>query len=85
MNVGSIRGSRNQLQVAARNAAIFGLATTCPPDSVASKELRGDHHERIAPTGHTDSFSHLGLEPFYCQPGIEGAHEKGGVEGQIGR
>ena len=21
---------------------------------------------------------------FYCQPGIEGAHEKGGVEGQIG-
>ncbi len=28
--------------------------------------------------------SHLGLEPFYCQPGREGAHEKGGVEGQIG-
>ncbi|MBF6467507.1 hypothetical protein IU427_20295 [Nocardia beijingensis] len=28
--------------------------------------------------------SHLGLEPFYCQPGVEGAHEKGGVEGQVG-
>ncbi|MGW5315466.1 IS21 family transposase [Nocardia thailandica] len=28
--------------------------------------------------------SHLGLEPFYCKPGIEGAHEKGGVEGQVG-
>lgn len=28
--------------------------------------------------------SHLGLEPFYCRPGQEGAHEKGGVEGQIG-
>lgn len=28
--------------------------------------------------------SHLDLEPSYCQPGIEGAHEKGGVEGQIG-
>ncbi|MBZ9644339.1 hypothetical protein [Streptomyces sp. PSKA30] len=24
------------------------------------------------------------VEPFYCRPGIEGAHEKGGVEGQIG-
>lgn len=28
--------------------------------------------------------SHYGIEPFYCTPGIEGAHEKGGVEGQIG-
>ncbi|MEU3895431.1 IS21 family transposase [Streptomyces sp. NPDC045251] len=24
------------------------------------------------------------IEPFYCRPGIEGAHENGGVEGQIG-
>jgi len=28
--------------------------------------------------------SHFDLQPFYCQPGIDGAHEKGGVEGQIG-
>nr|WP_154674386.1 IS21 family transposase [Nakamurella lactea] len=28
--------------------------------------------------------SHFGIEAFYCQPGIGGAHEKGGVEGQIG-
>ncbi len=28
--------------------------------------------------------SHFGIESFYCRPGIEGAHEKGGVEGQIG-
>jgi len=28
--------------------------------------------------------SHWGLDAFYCQPGIAGAHEKGGVEGQIG-
>ncbi|MFB9968301.1 IS21 family transposase [Sinosporangium siamense] len=28
--------------------------------------------------------SHYGLEPFYCQPGVTGAHEKGGVEGDIG-
>jgi len=24
------------------------------------------------------------MMPAHCQPGIEGAHEKGGVEGQIG-
>lgn len=28
--------------------------------------------------------SHFGVEPFYCQPGVTGAHEKGGVEGDIG-
>lgn len=28
--------------------------------------------------------SHYALEAFYCQPGKEGAHEKGGVEGDIG-
>lgn len=28
--------------------------------------------------------SHFSIESFYCRPGIEGAHEKGGVEGQIG-
>ena len=26
-----------------------------------------------------------GFDAFYCEPGIEGAHEKGGVEGEIGR
>lgn len=29
--------------------------------------------------------SHYGFDSFYCQPGIDGAHEKGGVEGEIGR
>ncbi|MDQ0710756.1 transposase [Streptomyces luteogriseus] len=28
--------------------------------------------------------SHFGIESLYCRPGIEGAHEKGGVEGMIG-
>lgn len=28
--------------------------------------------------------SHYGFDSFYCHPGIEGAHEKGGVEGDIG-
>ena len=29
--------------------------------------------------------SHYGFDSFFCLPGIEGAHEKGGVEGEIGR
>jgi transposase len=29
--------------------------------------------------------SHYGYDSFYCRPGIDGAHEKGGVEGEIGR
>jgi transposase len=29
--------------------------------------------------------SFYGFEAFYCQPGTEGAHEKGGIEGEIGR
>jgi transposase len=28
--------------------------------------------------------SHFRFEAFYCLPGIEGAHEKGGVEGEVG-
>lgn len=29
--------------------------------------------------------SHYGFDSFFCIPGKEGAHEKGGVEGEIGR
>ena len=29
--------------------------------------------------------SHYNFDAFYCHPGIEGAHEKGGVEGEVGR
>lgn len=29
--------------------------------------------------------SHFGYKSFFCLPGIAGAHEKGGVEGEIGR
>ena len=28
---------------------------------------------------------HYGFDSFFCIPGKEGAHEKGGVEGEIGR
>ena len=29
--------------------------------------------------------SHYGFESWFCRPGIEGSHEKGGVEGEVGR
>ena len=29
--------------------------------------------------------SHYGFDAFYCCPGGDGAHEKGGVEGEGGR
>jgi|SRR5579884_455549 len=29
--------------------------------------------------------SHYGFDSFFCTPGIRGAHEKGGVEGEVGR
>ena len=29
--------------------------------------------------------SHYGYDSFYCLPGIDGSHEKGGVEGEVGR
>jgi transposase len=29
--------------------------------------------------------SHYGCDSFFCRPGKDGAHEKGGVEGEIGR
>ena len=29
--------------------------------------------------------SHYGFDAFYCRPGKDGAHEKGGVEGEGGR
>jgi transposase len=37
----------------------------------------------------TDRFialrSHYGFDSFFCLPGVKGAHEKGGVEGEVGR
>ncbi|MFD4562176.1 IS21 family transposase [Streptomyces sp. NPDC058469] len=32
----------------------------------------------------TNFHEHYGFTPFYCEPGLRGAHEKGGVEGQVG-
>jgi transposase len=50
----------------------------------AVAQVIGFSRARVETDRWTAFRSHWGLDAFYCQPGIEGAHEKGGVEGQIG-
>jgi transposase len=45
--------------------------------------LRG--RDRVESERFTALRSHYGFDSFFCRPGIDGAHEKGGVEGDIGR
>ncbi|MFZ4301789.1 IS21 family transposase [Streptomyces cinereoruber] len=46
---------------------------------VIHKSRSRDEHPRW-----TEFRQHFGITPFYCEPGLRGAHEKGGVEGQVG-
>ena len=50
----------------------------------AVARVLGFGRDRVETERWTAFRSHYGFEAFYCQPGIEGAHEKGGVEGEIG-
>ncbi|WP_246595750.1 IS21 family transposase [Actinoplanes auranticolor] len=50
----------------------------------AVAKVLGFSRQRIETQRWTAFRSHYGLDVFYCRPGIEGAHEKGGVEGDIG-
>lgn len=47
------------------------------------KVLKG--RDRVENDRFTALRSHHGFDSFFCQPGEDGAHEKGGVEGEIGR
>jgi hypothetical protein len=44
----------------------------------------GFSRQRVEADRWTAFRSHYGIEAFYCQPGIQAAHEKGSVEAQIG-
>jgi transposase len=48
-----------------------------------ARVLRG--RDRAESERFTALRSHYGFDSFFCIPGKEGAHEKGGVEGEIGR
>ncbi|MET8170169.1 hypothetical protein ABZT34_39050 [Streptomyces sp. NPDC005329] len=50
----------------------------------AVAQVLGFSRHRVEAERWTAFRSHYGLKALYCQPGIRGAHEKGGVEGQIG-
>ena len=50
----------------------------------AVAQVIGFSRSRVETDRWTAFRSHYDLDAFYCQPGIAGAHEKGGVEGQIG-
>ena len=51
--------------------------------AAVTKVLKG--RDRIESDRFVALRSHYGFDSFFCQPGQDGAHEKGGVEGEIGR
>ena len=51
--------------------------------AAVEKVLRG--RDRLESERFVALRSHYGFDSFFCQPGVKGAHEKGGVEGEIGR
>jgi transposase len=51
--------------------------------TAAIKILQG--RSRIENARFTTLRSHYGFESFFCEPGIKGAHEKGGTEADIGK
>ncbi|GAA1583529.1 hypothetical protein GCM10009789_41640 [Kribbella sancticallisti] len=50
----------------------------------AGRQGAGVARQRVETERWTAFRSHFGIEACNCQPGLEGAHEKGCVEGQIG-
>jgi transposase len=51
--------------------------------AAVAKILRG--RDRLESERFVALRSHYGFDSFFCQPGLKGAHEKGGVEGEVGR
>jgi len=51
--------------------------------ALVARVLRG--RDRIETERFIALRSHYGFDSFYCEPGPKGAHEKGGVEGEVGR
>jgi transposase len=51
--------------------------------AAVSRVLRG--RDRLESDRFVALRSHYRFDSFFCQPGIKGSHEKGGVEGEVGR
>ena len=73
------------------HVAAFEVFDGIPFDKIRYDNLRSAVHRVLfgrnrAESGRWLSFrAHYGFDAFYCIPGVEGAHEKGGVEGDGGR
>lgn len=71
--------------------AAFTAIGGVPTDKIRYDNLRSAVSRVLLGRSRTESDhwvtfrSHFGFDAFYCLPGIEGAHEKGGVEGEVGR
>jgi transposase len=69
----------------------FEILGGVPFDKIRYDNLRSAVHRVLFGRNRTESGrwlafrAHYGFEAFYCLPGREGAHEKGGVEGDGGR
>ena len=57
--------------------------TICPAQSTTV--IYGAGRNRVEKRSLDPFHSFYGFDPFYCQPGLGGSHEKGGVEGEVGR
>jgi transposase len=53
--------------------------------SAVTKVVYGAGRQRVENERWVLFKSHYGLDAFYCEPELKGAHEKGGVEGEVGR
>ena len=51
--------------------------------ALVARVLRG--RDRIETERFIALRSHYGFDSFFCEPGEQGAHEKGGIEGEVGR
>ncbi len=73
------------------HVAAFEVVDGVPFDKIRYDNLRSAVHRVLfgrnrVESGRWLSFrAHYGFDAFYCIPGVEGAHEKGGVEGDGGR
>lgn len=73
------------------HVAAFETLGGVPTDKIRYDNLRSAVSRVLQGRNRTESEhwvacrSHYGFDAFYCRPGIEGAHEKGGVEGEVGR
>lgn len=53
--------------------------------SAVTKIVYGAGRQRVEKERWVLFKSHYSFDAFYCEPGLKGAHEKGGIEGEVGR